>query len=528
MFRQAAMSKMRLQEYFTFVFWGWSASLLHGNQRTSGFINADGRFPSLESVEHARLESTVVIADLEGTLLRSSSSFSYYMLVALEAGSALRALLLLTVVPITWLLHYAFSEEASLRVLVFVTFAGLKARPVKTVAQGVLPRFCLEDMSLHPFKVFTSCSKKYAITSMPRIMIEPFVKEYLNVEQVLGTELQVTENGVYTGFVKQPGIIVGKNKVKAMKENFGGDYPDICLGDGKNDYQFLALCKKSYLVSANTSVEVVPREQYLKPLIFHDGRLVCRPTPLISLAIFLWLPFGFVLAVIRIAVGILLPMRWAILIEAMLGVALRLRGSLPQKEDQNQGLMFVCSHRSLLDPVFLSFALRRSLTALTYSISRFSEVLSPIKTVRLTRCRHQDSTTIQTLLQGGDLVICPEGTTCREPFLLRFSSLFAELANQIVPVTVNMKISIFHGTTARGWKAMDPLFFFMNPCPIYEVSFLEKLPLELTCSGGKSRHEVANYCQKLLAESLGYECTNLTRRDKYMILAGNDGNVRNN
>jgi hypothetical protein len=76
---------------------------------------------------------------------------------------------------------------------------------------------------------------------------------------------------------------------------------------------------------------------------------------------------------------------------------------------------------------------------------------------------------------------------------------------------------MFHGTTARGCKAMDPFYFFMNPFPEYTVTFLDKLPAELTCggSGGKSSHDVANHVQKLIASTLSYECTSLTRRDKY-------------
>jgi glycerol-3-phosphate acyltransferase len=355
----------------------------------------------------------------------------------------------------------------------------------------------------------------------------------------MGTEIQTTSGGYATGFVSaSTDVLVGLNKRSAVKKYFGNDAPDIGLGDRESDYPFMSFCKEAYIVPSDEPVEAVPKNEYLKPLIFHDGRLVCRPTPLMSLAILLWTPIGIVLAVIRIFIGLILPMWLAKVVETSLGVSMIVKGIPPnshaaaaskkggqQQQQPHRGVLFVCSHRTLLDPIFLSVAAGRRVSAVTYSISRVSEILAPIRTVRLTRCRDKDAQTMTTLLKQGDLAVCPEGTTCREPFLLRFSSLFAELADEIVPVTMNIKIQLFHGTTARGWKSMDPLFFFMNPAPSYEVTFLEQLPIEMTCTGGKSSHEVANYIQKELAKSLGFQCTDFTRKDKYRVLAGTDGTV---
>lgn len=279
---------------------------------------------------------------------------------------------------------------------------------------------------------------------------------------------------------------------------------------------------------------IMPREKYPKPLIFHDGRLAFLPTPASTLAMFLWLPIGILLAIFRISVGFL-PFQIGTPLGIYAGVDITVKGpthhqrhnSSSSDEDYGpqKGILYVCNHKTLVDPVFLSIALARPVTAVTYSLSRMSEFIATIRTVRLTRDREQDGSTMKRLLTEGDLVVCPEGTTCREPYLLRFSSLFAELTDDIVPVAVNTHVTMFYGTTASGLKWLDPFFFFMNPRPGYSLHFLGKIPKEMTRGGGKSSCAVANYIQKQLADTLGFECTTLTRRDKYLMLAGNEGIV---
>lgn len=274
---------------------------------------------------------------------------------------------------------------------------------------------------------------------------------------------------------------------------------------------------------------VMARENYPKPLIFHDGRLAFLPTPSATLFMFMWLPIGILLAIYRILLGVLLPYKLALALAIWSGLDIKLKGNTTLKSSKSdpktKGVLYVCTHRTLLDPVMLSTSLGKPLTAVTYSLSRVSELISPIKTVSLSRDKEKDGEKMKRLLEEGDLVVCPEGTTCREPYLLRFSSLFAELGGDLVPVGMNTHVTMFYGTTASGLKCLDPIFFMMNPRPKYHITMLEKLPKEVTCEGWSS-HEVANYIQRQLGEALGFQCTNLTRRDKYMMLAGNEGVVK--
>lgn len=289
----------------------------------------------------------------------------------------------------------------------------------------------------------------------------------------------------------------------------------------------------------------VARENYIKPLIFHDGRLAFRPTLLTTMILFMWIPFGITLSIIRAIIALNLPYKISLPLLSYTGMHLIFHSPPAQLQQQSQshskktrktkGKLYVCNHRTLLDPLYISFSLRKNITAVTYSLSRISEFIAPIKTVRLARDRDQDSKMMEKLLNQGDLVVCPEGTTCRESYLLRFSPLFAEMSDDIVPVAMDSHVSMFHGTTAGGLKCLDPLFFLMNPRPIYTVQMLDGVSglSSSTCRDDdhhiiterSSKFDVANHVQSEIGKALGFECTPLTRRDKYLILAGNDGIV---
>ncbi|KAH9766923.1 glycerol-3-phosphate acyltransferase 5 [Citrus sinensis] len=467
--------------------------------------------------------SSSVVSEFEGTLLKDPDPFSYFMLVAFEASGLIRFALLLILWPVIRLLDALGFGDAGLKMMIFVATAGLRMIEIESVARAVLPKFYMDDIDMEAWRVFSSCDKRVVVTKTPRVLVERFVKEHLRADEVIGSELLVNRFGFATGFVQGDFASIFSRAAKM----FVDEKPTLGLGRA-SDSSFLSLCKEQMHPPFITNLKHHHDHQVLRPLpvIFHDGRLVKRPTPSTALLILLWMPLGILLAVIRIVIGLILPM-WAIpYMSRIFGGKIIVKGKPPPPvSGSSTGVLFVCTHRTLMDPVVLSTVLRRKIPAVTYSISRLSEILSPIPTVRLTRIRDVDAEKIKRELSNGDLVVCPEGTTCREPFLLRFSALFAELTDRIVPVAMNYRVGFFHATTARGWKGLDPMFFFMNPRPVYEVTFLNQLPVEATCSSGKSPHDVANYVQRILAATLGFECTNFTRKDKYRVLAGNDGTV---
>jgi glycerol-3-phosphate acyltransferase len=198
----------------------------------------------LTSYDPSASERRTAASDLDGTLLASSSAFPYYFLVALEAGSYLRALALLLLAPLILLLYTAVSEPAAIALLVFATFAGLRVDDVEAVARGVLPRHYAAGVRADAWEVFRGCGagRRVVVTASPAVMVGPFVREFLGAE-VAGTELRTFAGGRrFTGVIES--VLVGERKREVVQRMFaGGDLPDVGLGDRESDHDFMAICK---------------------------------------------------------------------------------------------------------------------------------------------------------------------------------------------------------------------------------------------------------------------------------------------
>ncbi|XP_037450648.1 probable glycerol-3-phosphate acyltransferase 3 [Triticum dicoccoides] len=472
-----------------------------------------------------------LVLDVDAGLLLPSSSFPfpYFMLVALEAGGYLRGLVLLLLYPI--ILCMGGNSDVAVRFMAMTAFCGLR-RSQFLAGCAVLPKWLMEDVAAEGFETMrmsgAAGGRRVCVTrKLPRVVIEGFLREYLDAEAVVGKEMKVLW-GFYTGLLEEgdEGMLDEQQKIMLDGDDavgFSGSLEFL-------QHSLARSCKNVYLETRvdRATWQALPRNQYPKAMVFHDGRLAFRPTAGSTLAMFMWLPFGVALGAARLAVALTMPYRYSTLILAATGMSWRLKGGeLPTllgadgERRRRHGQLYVCNHRTLIDPVYVSVALDRPVRAVSYSLSRLSDLISPIgRTVRLARDRVVDGRTMTRLLDRGDhVVVCPEGTTCREPYLLR------ELSDDVVPVGIAVETAMFYATTAGGLKFLDPLYYLANPRMCYTVQFLERVSTSAVREGKVSSADMANLVQRRIGDALGYSCTMLNRKDKYLMLASNDGVV---
>lgn len=193
-----------------------------------------------------------VVCDMHGALLRSTALFPYFMLVACEGGSLLRAALLLCAFPLVWALGEKRCGGAAVRVMAFVTFAGLRPRDVDLVARAVLPKHYMEQLNAVVYAtLWLPARRKVAVTGAPRAMSEWFLREYMAADAVVGPELQhVTVGGrrYFTGMLLSagPATTTGPELTEALGAE-DDDEPMAGLGiisdSSPLDQPFVPYCK---------------------------------------------------------------------------------------------------------------------------------------------------------------------------------------------------------------------------------------------------------------------------------------------
>lgn len=203
------------------------------------------------------------VCDIDGVLLRKHSSkhfhtfFPYFMLVAFEGGSIIRAILLLLSCSFLW----ALQQETKLKILSFVTFSGLRVKDMDNVSRSVLPKFFLENLNLQVYDIWARTEySKVVFTSLPQVLVERFLREHLNADDVIGTklqEIQVMGRKFYTGLASGSGFVV---KHISAKDYFLDNKKKPTLGIGSSsspqDHIFIAICKVSFFLPNFTNIDL--------------------------------------------------------------------------------------------------------------------------------------------------------------------------------------------------------------------------------------------------------------------------------
>ncbi|CAD6252853.1 unnamed protein product [Miscanthus lutarioriparius] len=239
------------------------------------------------------------------------------MLVALEAGSFLRGLLLLLLCPLIRLL---MPRGAAVRAMAAVSFCGLRAGRFRA-GRDVLSKWLMEDVAAEAFEAVRAAGiRAVCVTALPRVMVDGFLREYLGVEAVVAREMKVVW-GFYTGLMEElpegGGEMVMKAVVAAPAPAAEEESDKAVVGFSGSmeflNHPLARCCKEIFIVSSDEKSRwrALARDKYPKPIVFHDGRLAFRPTATDTAAMFAWLPLGVALGAARLAVALTVPYRYS-------------------------------------------------------------------------------------------------------------------------------------------------------------------------------------------------------------------------
>jgi glycerol-3-phosphate acyltransferase len=187
----------------------------------------------------------VAVCKVEGGLLRSSSAFPYFMLVALEGGGFVRALLLLLLYPALRLLGH----DTAVRAMAVVTFLGLRKDAFRA-GRAALPKLLLEDVSAEVFDAAVAPPaprrRCVCVSAMPRAMVQPFLVDYLGIDAVVAPEMREFR-GYYLGVMDDESEVLrglDVEKVIAGDKGGGGNDDDVVFGVAGLGSSFAQLFQK--------------------------------------------------------------------------------------------------------------------------------------------------------------------------------------------------------------------------------------------------------------------------------------------
>lgn len=173
--------------------------------------------PPLPTLE--MLHGQTLVVDVEAWILRPPvSAFPYFMLVAVEAGSFLRGLLLLLLYPLMLLL---LGDGARAKAMATVALVGLEEKEVARVGRAVLPKFFLEATAAEGVAAVQAAARVVAVTAtFPRVMVDGFLREYVGVDAVVGPEVR-SVGGVLAGLMDDEDA--DEVAAKTLRAVFGDD-----------------------------------------------------------------------------------------------------------------------------------------------------------------------------------------------------------------------------------------------------------------------------------------------------------------